>query len=257
MRDGEHSEAALLKRPVGKAMTAVIGLVVTAFSLLVFVLDLLVTPEIAINNLILSFVVCGVGLTTGFFLLRSLVPRREPISLFAGAVGVPLQPTTQAKVRAQTVECLPDGIKNARPVHSNAQITPVMKSHGSESIATYKTHDSAGALVFATVIGVSLVLGGRLRGGWEFLSLAVPAGCAVALVLYLSRNRRASNISGYKIPVAGGIIGAAALAGVGLVMARFPFLREFLGLAILAGGAIALGMNWSRRRRENSSSSFV
>ena len=66
------------------AVTAVIGLIVAALSLLVFVLDLWVTPEIGINDLIVSFVVCGAGLTTGFFLLRSLVPRREPISLFSG-----------------------------------------------------------------------------------------------------------------------------------------------------------------------------
>lgn len=255
MRDGEHSEAALLKRPVGVALTAVIGLIVAAFSLIVFVLDLFVTPEF--GALIVSFVVCGIGLTTGLTMLRRLLPRREPISLFAGPGGEPVQPTARAKARAQTVECLPDSIKNARPVHGNAQITPVMKSHGSESIATHKTHDGAGALGLITAIGVSLVLGGRLVGGWEFLSLAMPAGCVVALVLYLGRGRQASNISGYKIPVAGGIIGAAALTGVGLVMVRFPFLRDFLGLAILAGGAIALGLNWGRRRRENSSSSFV
>lgn len=134
---------------------------------------------------------------------------------------------------------------------------PISNSNRHQSISRYKARESSGALVFATAIGVSLVLGGRLRGGWEFLSLAVPAGCAVALVLYWSRNRRASNSSGYKIPVAGGIIGVAALAGVGLVMMRFSFLRDFLGLAILAGGAIALGLNWNRRRRENSSTSFV
>ena len=52
-------------------------------------------------------------------------------------------------------------------------------------------------------------------------------------VLYLSSNSRASNVSGYKIPVAGGVIGLAALSGVGLVMMRFGFLRYFRGLAIL------------------------
>ena len=49
MRDGEHSEAALLKRPFGTVMTALIGLIVSAISLVVFVLDLLVTSEIAIR----------------------------------------------------------------------------------------------------------------------------------------------------------------------------------------------------------------
>jgi hypothetical protein len=256
MRDGEHSEAALLKRPVGTVMTAVVGLIVAGLSLLMFVLDLMVTLEVGISGLIVSFVVCGVGLTTGFFLLRSLVPRREPMSLFGGS-GVPVQPTTQAEVRAQTIESLPGAIKNAWPVHSNAQIAPVMKSHGSESRATHNTHDSAGALGLVTIIGLGCALAMRFNDGWQFLSLTALAGCSIALVLYLSRNRRASNISGYKIPVAGGIIGTAALAGVGMVMLRFHFLRDFLLLAAGAGCAIAVGINWSRRRRENSSSSFI
>jgi hypothetical protein len=180
------------------------------------------------------------------------------MSLFGGSGGVPVQVAMPTEHPERRNDCPPEiVIKSANRAHGGAEIAPVMKSHGSESVARYKTHDSAGALVFATAIGVSLVLGGRLRGGWEFLSLAVLAGCSIALVLYLSRNSQASNISGYKIPVAGGVIGIAALIGVGMVMMRFGFLRYFLGLAILAGGAIALGMNWSRRRRESSSSSFV
>ena len=256
MRDGEHSDAALLKRPVGTVMTAVIGLVVATLSLFVFVLDLLVTPEIAISDLIVSFVVCGVGLTTGLFLLRSLVPRRDPISLFAGAVGEPVEPTAQAETRTPAGQLSRNYAAAAIAMPPAKKPDSIGNSHR-QSISRYKARESSGALVFVTAIGVSLVLGGRLRGGWEFLSLAMPVGCVVALVLYWGRNRRASNISGYKIPVAGGVIGAAALTGMGLVMVRFPFLRDFLGLAILAGGAIALGLNWSRRRRENSSSSFV
>jgi len=238
-------------------ITAVIGLFIAAFSLLMFVLDLLVTSEVAISGLIVSFVVCGMGLTTGFTVLRRLAPRREPMSLFGGSGGVRVQRAMRAEVRAQTIESLPGGIANARPVHSNAQITPVMKRHGSESVATDNTHDSAGALGLVTIMGLGSALAMRFTDGWQFLFLTVLAGCSIALVLYLRRNSRAANISGYKIPVAGGVIGLAALSGVGLVMVRFGFLRYFLGLAILAGGAIALGMNWSRRRRENSSSSFV
>ena len=261
MRVGEHSETALLKRPVGTVMTAVIGLIVAAVSLLVFVLDLWVTPEIGISDLIVSFVVCGLGLTTGFFLLRSLVPRRAPISLFGGAVGVPLQAAIvetapRAKAAVQKVECPPESIKSARPVHSNAQITPVMKSHGSKSIATYKTHDDPGALAFITVIGVSLVLGGRLAGGWEFLSLAMPAGWAVALVLYLSRNKRASTISGYKIPVAGGVVGFICMTGLGVVMIRSDLLRDFFGLAVGAGGAVALLLSWARGKEGSKGSNI-
>ncbi len=250
MRDGKHSEAALLKRPVGTVMTAVIGLIVAAVSLLVFVLDLLVTPEIGISGLIVSFVVCGLGLTTGFFLLRSVVPRREPISLFAGPDGVSFQPTTQAEKRAQTVESLPDGIKSARPVHSNARIIPVMKSHGSESIATYQTHDSAGALGLVTIIGLGSALAARFSDGWQFLLLTALAGCALALVFYW---RQGSGISEYRIPATGGVIGLIATIGIGVIMMRFHALRYFFGLVIVSGGAIALLLRWLHRRGRGGS----
>ena len=250
MRDGEHSDAALLKRPVGTVITAVIGLVVAALSLLGFVLDLLVTSEIGIGALIVSFVVCGIGLTTGLFLLRSLVPRREPISLFAGAAGVSLQPTTRATVPAQTVECLPDGLKNARSVHGNAQITPMMKSHGSESIATHKTHDSAGALGLITIIGLGSGLATCFSDGWQFLSLTVPAGCALALVLYW---RQGSGISEYRIPATGGVIGLIATIGIGVIMMRFHALRYFFGLVIVSGVAIAFLLSRLHRRDQSGS----
>jgi disulfide bond formation protein DsbB len=256
MRDGEHSGAALLKRPVGVAMTAVIGLIVAAASVLVFVLDLFITPEF--DALIVSFVVCGIGLTTGLTMLRRLLPQREPISLFAGPDGEPLQPTAQAETRAPAGQLSRSSAEAEIAMPQEKKADPIGSSKRQQSISRYKARESSGALGLITAIGVSLVLGGRLVGGWEFLSLAMPAGCVVALVLYfLGRGRQASNNSGDKIPVAGGIIGAAALTGVGLVMVRFPFLRDFLGLAILAGGAIAVGLNWSRRRRESSSSSFV
>lgn len=257
MRKVQHYAIALWKVPVGPAVTALLGLILTAVFLFVFASDLSLIFEDDINAMIVSFVLCGLGAGLGFILMRNLFPRRQPISLFDGPVDLSVQPTTQAEVRAQTVECLPNPIKNTRPAHSNAQISPVMKRHGSESVTTDNTHDSAGALGLVTIIGLGSALAMRFNDGWQFLLLAVLAGCSVALVLYLSRNRRASNISGYKIPVAGGVIGFAALIGMGLVMMRFGFLRSFLDLAILAGVAIALGMNWSRRRRESSSSSFV
>lgn len=47
-----------------------------------------------------------------------------------------------------------------------------------------------------------------------------------------------------------------AMAGVGLVMMRFQFLRVFLGLAMGAGGAVALIL-YRGHQRENSSSSFI
>lgn len=242
-------------RPVGSAITAAIGLIVAAISLMIFVFDLLVTPEI--GSLIIFFVVCGMGLTTGFIVLRQLAPRREPMSLF-GSGGVPIQLAMPTERPARRNDCPPEIIiKSASRVYSGAEITSAMKRPGSETVATRKTHDGGGLAAFVTVVGMTAILVGRLAFAWQFLSLALLAGGAIALVLYWSRNRQDPNVPEDKIPVAGGIIGAAGLAGVGMVMLRFHFLRDFLLLAAGAGCAVALALNWSRRRRENSSSSFV
>ena len=256
MDDAEHQpEPALFNIRVGTAITAVVGLVLAAVSLMVFVFDLLVTPEM--GALIVSFVVCGLGLTTGLMLLRRLAPRREPMSLFGGSDGMHVQGAMPTELPAQRNECPPESIKSASRVHSDAEIPPVMKSHGSESIATRKTHDGGGVVGFATVVGMTAILVGRLAFAWQFLSLALLAGGAIALVLYWSHSRQEANISGYKIPVAGGIIGAAALAGVGLVMLRFHFLRDFLLLALSAGCAVALVLSCVRSREERSSGFFL
>ncbi len=255
MRDPEHQpKAALLKTPVGQAVTALIGLSAAAVFLLVFVFDLLATTEVEIDDLIISFVVCGMGLATGLMVLRRLFPRREFQSLFAGPAGVSVQTTPRATIPAQTVECLLDGIRSTRPVHSNAVISPVMKSHGSESIATYTTHDGAGALCLVTIVGLGSGLATSFSDGWQLLSLAALAGCAMALVLYW---RQGSGISKYRIPATGGVIGLIAIAGLGAIMMRFSFLRVFLGLAVGAGGVVALVLDWGRRRRQDSSGPFV
>jgi hypothetical protein len=257
MRDPEHQpEAALLKTPVGTAITAVIGTIVGALSLLVFVFDLLVTPEI--GALIISFVVCGIGLTTGFIMLRRLLPRREPISLFAGLAGVPFQPTTQAEKRAQVEQLSRNRAEAAIAMPLERRAEPISHSNQHGSISRYSNaRESSGALVFATAIGVSLILGGRLVGGWVFLSLVVPAGGVVALVLNYVRSRQDWSISGYKIPVAGGVVFVIAMIGVGLVMVPFHFLRDFLGLAVGGGCVVALALDRVRRRRESSNVSLV
>jgi hypothetical protein len=249
------SETALSRTAVGTAITVVTGLIVAAVSLLVFVFDLLVMPEI--DELIVSFVVCGIGLTTGFFILRRLVRRREPISLFSGPVDASIQPTSQAETRPQAEQLSPNCSEVAIAVPQVKRADPIGNGNQHKSISRYKARESSGALVFATAVGVSLVLGGRLAGGWEFLSLAVPAGGLVALVLYQVRNRQDASISGYMVPVAGGVVGSAALIGLGMVMVRFTFLREFLGLAIAGGGAVALVLYRGRRRRENTRISLV
>jgi hypothetical protein len=247
---GHQAGPALFKTAVGTAITALIGSIAVVVSLLVFVLNLLVTTEIGIGGLIVSFVVCGMGLTTGLIVLRRLFPRREPISLFAGAVGLSVETTTRAEVQAQTVGCLPDGLKNARPMHGIAVISPVMKTHGSESIATYNTHDVAGALGLVTIIGLGSGLATRFSDGWQFLSLTVLAGCALALVLYW---RQGSGICEYRIPATGGVIGLIAIVGLGVIMMRFHALRYFFGLVIVSGAVIALLLRWLHRRGRSGS----
>ena len=246
-----------IARPVKipAAIIALIGLILAAVSLLVFVFDLLVTPEI--GALMVSFVVCGLGLTTGLMLLQRIAPRSEPMSLFGGSDGVPVPNTSQAEARAPLEQVSMNCSEAAIAMPPGMKADSISNSNRHQSISRYKARESSGALALATAIGLCLVLGGRVAGGWAFLSLVVPAGSAVALVLYWSHSRQATNISAYKIPVAGGIIGAAAVAGVGLVMLRFHFLRDFLLLAVGAGCAVALCLFWAHRRTENSGGSFL
>lgn len=257
MHDPEHqSGPALFDIRVGTVMTAVIGLIVAAFSLLVFVLDLLVTSEIGISDLILSFVVCGAGLTTGFFLLRSVVPRREPISLFGGPSDLSVQPTPRAETRAQ-VEHVSQNCTEPAIVIAQAQTTTDTIPNRNKSVSSYAARETSGAMCLIIAIGVSLVLGVRLSVGWTFLAFALPAGFLVALALYWIRQKQGSSLDAQKIPVAGGIVGFICMSGLGIVMIRSHLLRDFFGLAVGAGGAVALILSRARHRRQNSNISFL
>ena len=57
---------------------------------------------------------------------------------------------------------------------------------------------------------------------------------------------RRQSISRYKIPVGGGVVGLAALIGMGIALMDTPSLRYFVGLAIVLGGGAAIGLNWVR-----------
>jgi hypothetical protein len=245
---------ALLKTRFATAVAAMIGLVVAGVSLVAFVLDLLVTPEM--GALIVSFVVCGAGLTTGLAMLRCLSPRREPISLFAGSVVVFAEAKPLAEAHAP-VERLSISPQTAMVTPGINKADSVPNINRSKSVASYTARDNSGAMCFVMAVGVSLILGSRLSGGWEFLVFALLAGLLVALVLYRIHEKQNSGLDAHTIPTAGGIVSFICMAGLGAVMIRSHLMRDFLGLAICAGSAIALGLNWSRRRRENSSSSFI
>jgi hypothetical protein len=254
MHDPEHQPGpALFDIRVGTVIAALIGLILAAFSLLVFVFDLLVTPEI--GALIASFVVCGVGLTTGFMVLRRLVPRRETISLFGGSSHFSVQATPQAETSSQ-VEHVSQHCTEPAIVIPQAQTTDTILNRN-KSVSSYTARETSGAMCLIIAIGVSLILGGRLSGGWTFLAFALPAGFLVALALYWIRQKQDSSLDAQKIPVAGGVVGFICMTGLGIVMIRSHLLRDFFGLAIGAGGAVALILSRARHRRQNANISFL
>jgi len=243
------STAAAVKVPA--AITAVIGLIMAAVSLYMFVFDLLATPDV--DSLFISFVVFGTGLMAGLFLLRSLVPRREPISLFG---DISLRPASRTAVPLLVKEATLDAGKVVIEPRSGSRAIQIVSSEPPHKVSSYKARDSSGALAFATAIAVSLILGGRVIGGWEFLALVVPCSCLVALGLYWIRQRQNASGARYSLPVAGGVVLVMAMAGVGLIMMHFEFLRVFLGLTMSAGGVIALILH-QRRQKQGSDVSFL
>ena len=252
MRDDEHSQAAFKTR-ARSIVAAVVGLLVAAGHLAILVFLLSRNAVVDSDVLVFCFIVCGVAAGIGLVFVYRLLRGRQPIVLFAGSGVVPIQHPPQTEIPAPAEKHSPDDIKAGRRVHSGAEIAPVMKSHGSESVATYTTHDSGGVAVLVTVIGMTLILDRRFDDGWQFLSLALLAGGAMALGLYWLRVRgQNSRIAGYIRPVSGGAIGTAVVIGLGVVMARFSFLRDFLGLAIAGGGAVAWILYRARRREEST-----
>ncbi|HSK42611.1 MAG TPA: hypothetical protein VLA83_01850 [Candidatus Binatia bacterium] len=253
---GHQPESALFKPPVGAAITAVIGLIVAVLSLSVFVFDLLVTPEI--GALITSFVVWGMGLTLGFLMLRRLARRREPLSLFAGSSSLPAGLTPRPEARAHLEQLSRDCSQGATamPGATNKEDSrPNNTRH--KSVSSYTARESSGAMSLILAVGVALILGGRLSGGWEFLVISLTAGFMVALALYWIHLKQNSGLDAHKIPVAGGVVGLICMTGLGIVMIRSHLLRDFFALAVGAGSVIALVLSWSHRRKENSSGSFL
>jgi hypothetical protein len=80
----------------------------------------------------------------------------------------------------------------------------------------------------------------------------MPGGKEVDLV---RGHHRHQSISRYKAPEGGGAISLVPMVGISIVLmgCRLHFMRQFLGLAVIAGGAIALVLYWGRCRRQNSS----
>jgi len=170
---------------------------------------------------------------------------------------VPIQHPQRMEISAPAEKCATAGIETVTRAHRDAETRPVMKGHGSESTATRTTHGGVGVATFVTMIGMTYIVAGQFGFGWPFLLLAILAGGAMAFGLYWLRYRgQNSGIVSYMVPVAGGIICLLCMIGLGLVMARYGFLRYFLGLAIAGGGAVAMLLSW-RRSRDDARSRFV
>jgi len=168
------------------AIAALIGLIVAAISLLVFVFDLLVTPEI--DALIVSFVVCGMGLTTGFFLLRRLAPGREQMSLSLGPGCVSIQPVTRADIPARTEDCSRHGTKAAIAIPAAIEADLTKNNDRPQRISRYKTPAGGGFIGLIAMVGMAIVLMIGSNFARQFLFVAIPTGGVVALVLYCARH---------------------------------------------------------------------
>ena len=260
VRNVKHS-AVRFKTPARTASAALLGLIAAQICFLVFVLHMVGTSTRDFGALMVDFLVYGVGAGVGLLLLRRLVPRPAPETLFAGSVGVFVQPTTRSKIPAQTAECSPDGAKIASGMPVGKEVDLVRSHHRHQSISRYKAPQGGGAISLVSMAGISIVLMGcPLHFVRQFLGLAVIAGGAIALVLYWGRCRRQnSSIFRYTTSVGGGVIGLISMIGISIVLmgCRFLIVRQFLGLAITAGGLVALVLYWSGRRRQNSSNSII
>jgi len=136
------------------------------------------------------------------------------------------------------------------PKHKESDPAPVMKSYGSQSRATLDTHGGVGIGGLAAVIGMGIILAGRLDFGPGFLVLTLVTGGIFALGLYWLRQRRDAKSVSSTDSSSGGFVGALILLGVGvaLLACRYYWMQLFFGLALLAGGAVALLLRWLHRR---------
>lgn len=139
--------------------------------------------------------------------------------------------------------------------HRESEPAPVMKSYGSVSRATFDTHGGVGLAGLAAVIGMGVIVAGRLDFGAGFMALALAAGGIIALGLYWLRQRRNAKSSASADSTSGGFVGALILLGVGVVLmaCRYYWMQLFFGLAIIAGAAVAALLRWLHRRNSGVS----
>jgi hypothetical protein len=247
-----------VKSKAERIFDAFVGLLLAAVCTVIFVSRLSGRLLWDPDTMVFLFVACGVGAGVGLYFVYRLVPQRVQSSLFADSRVVLLQPGALDTIPAKPAE-LPAEDAVAAVVIPAAKTQELIKtealirnSNRRETIPRYKMREGIGALGLVVVVGLASALPARVGIGWGFLWLGIAGGGAVALVL--GRWNQASSIASYTIPVAGGIVGVLVMLGVGVVMARFHFLRDFLALAVAGGIAFALFLRWGRSRHDSSRS---
>lgn len=251
MRDeGSDVTASVPNSRAVKVLAALVGFLAAAGCFTIFFL--LVSSQAAYPDMVVFDFVAGVfGAGLGLTFVYRLIPTREPESLFAGSVSMVVQepPPIAAEQRNRPKEPAPPAL--ASPGRTGA--SPGRPGNQSKKLLPSTLHDSGGTASLLVLIALCLGLPSRVDIGWAFLSLGLCAGCAVALVLcWINRWQQKSDVTRYTIRVGGGAVGALSLIGLAIVMARFGFLRYFLGLAVAAGGVIAFALNRMRSRKETS-----
>jgi hypothetical protein len=237
----------VLKPKAGRIFDALVGLLLAAACTVLFVLHVAERWRIDADTVIFLFFAGGVLAGVGLFFVYRLVPRRVQSSLFGDSNGVSFQPAALAEIHAKPAECPANDAPAVTAIPAVMPSELLRNSNRRETISRYKTREGLGAMGIFIVLLFASALPARLPIGWGFLWLAIAGGGAMALVL--GRRSRISNISGYAIPVAGGVVGAIVVFGLGIVMVRFHFLRDFLGMAIGGGIAVALFLRWNRARQ--------
>jgi len=125
-----------------------------------------------------------------------------------------------------------------------------MKSYGIPTRAASGTHEGAGLAGIAAMVGMSLILAGKFDFGQGFLILALGAGALLAGGMYWLRQRRDAKGVRSVALASGGFLGVFTLLGVAVVLmvCRFYWMQLFVGVAVLAGGGVALLLRWLHRR---------
>jgi len=182
-----HSEVSVGKTRA-KVGPAFIGLLAAAVCLIVFVSCVKGSVAVAFDILFFYFLVCVVGAGIGLIFVYRLIPQRGPILLSLDSGGVPIQPMTRAEISVQTEGHSRNSANAAVAIPGESEQVLIAHSDRRQSISRYKTPEGGGLIGLIAMIGMAIVLMIGSNFARQFLSLAIPAGGAIALVLSWGRR---------------------------------------------------------------------